>query len=196
MCIFVQKVGHKTCDQQKKVGYKTHRSRPLVFKPSCGVAFALELLSLAVCHLLALALAKLTQRLNINTVFPEFLFHRQFAPLSYNICRAPFFWHFVTFCAVCYYIWHDSITETAFVLIHEDRLAAVVNEIVFQVATEVRGWKINLDALLWVLLLNELQRRYKVTVGTDKYNGVSSIKYAVGNHTHGDIHIGFLFLRP
>ena len=77
MCIFVQKVGHKTCDQQKKVGYITHRSRPLVFKPSCGVAFALELLSLAVCHLLALALAKLTQRLNINTVFPEFLFHRQ-----------------------------------------------------------------------------------------------------------------------
>ena len=127
---------------------------------------------------------------------PNSLFDRPFAPLSYNICRTPLFWHFVTFCAVCYYIGHDSITKTAFVLIHEDRLAAVVNEIVFQVATEVRGWKINLDALLWVLLLNELQRRYKVTVGTDKYNGVSSIKYAVGNHTHGDIHIGFLFLRP
>ena len=46
-------------------------------EPSCGVAFALELLSLAVLHHLALALAKLTQRLNINTVFPEFLFHRQ-----------------------------------------------------------------------------------------------------------------------
>ena len=165
-------------------------------EPPCGVALTLQLVALTVSHLLALALAKLAQRLNINTIFSEFLFHRQFAPLSYNICRAPFFWHFVTFCAVCYYIGHDSITETAFVLIHEDRLAAVVNEIVFQVATEVRGWKINLDALLWVLLLNELQRRYKVTVGTDKYNGVSSIKYAVGNHTHGDIHIGFLFLRP
>ena len=86
MCIFVQKVGHKTCDQQKKVGYKTHRSRPLVFKPSCGVAFALELLSLAVCHLLALALAKLTQRLNINTVFSEFLFYVVALPyyLSYS----------------------------------------------------------------------------------------------------------------
>ena len=46
-------------------------------EPSCGVAFALELLSLAVSHLLALALAKLAQRLNVNTVFPEFLFHRQ-----------------------------------------------------------------------------------------------------------------------
>ena len=36
-----------------------------------------ELLTLAVSHLLALALAKLAQRLNINTVFPESLFHRQ-----------------------------------------------------------------------------------------------------------------------
>ena len=46
-------------------------------EPSCGVALALQLVALAVSHLLALALAKLAQRLNINTVFPEFLFHRQ-----------------------------------------------------------------------------------------------------------------------
>ena len=44
-------------------------------EPSCRVAFALELLSLAVCHLLALALAKLAQHLDVYTVFPEFLFH-------------------------------------------------------------------------------------------------------------------------
>ena len=43
---------------------------------SCGVALALQLVALAVSHLLALALAKLAQRLNVNTVFPEFLFHR------------------------------------------------------------------------------------------------------------------------
>ena len=46
-------------------------------EPSCGVAFALQLVTLAVCHLLALTLAKLAQRLNINTIFSEFLFHRQ-----------------------------------------------------------------------------------------------------------------------
>ena len=46
-------------------------------EPSCGVARALQLVALAVSHLLALTLAKLAQRLNINTVFPEFLFHRQ-----------------------------------------------------------------------------------------------------------------------
>ena len=46
-------------------------------EPSCGVALALHLVALTVSYLLALALAKLAQRLNINTVFPEFLFHRQ-----------------------------------------------------------------------------------------------------------------------
>ena len=46
-------------------------------EPSCGVALALQLVTLAVCHLFALALAKLAQRLNINTIFSEFLFHRQ-----------------------------------------------------------------------------------------------------------------------
>ena len=43
----------------------------------CWVAFALQLIALTVSHLLALALAKLAQRLNVNTVFPEFLLHRQ-----------------------------------------------------------------------------------------------------------------------
>ena len=46
-------------------------------EPSCGVALALQLVALAVSHLLALALAKLAQRLDVNTVFPESLFHRQ-----------------------------------------------------------------------------------------------------------------------
>ena len=44
-------------------------------EPACGVALALQLFALAVLHHLALALAKLAQHLNINTVFPEFLFH-------------------------------------------------------------------------------------------------------------------------
>ena len=46
-------------------------------KPSCGVTFALHLVALTVSYLLALALAKLAQRLDVNTVFSEFLFHRQ-----------------------------------------------------------------------------------------------------------------------
>ena len=77
---------------------------------------------------------------------------------------------------------------------HEDGLAAVVHEIVFQVATEVRGREVNLDALLGVLLLNELQRRHKVAVGTDKDDGVGGVKHTVGYHTYGDVHVGLLFL--
>ena len=46
-------------------------------EPACRVALTLQLVALAVSHLLALALAKLAQRLNIYTIFPEFLFHRQ-----------------------------------------------------------------------------------------------------------------------
>ena len=46
-------------------------------EPSCGVALALQLVALAVLHHLALALAKLAQHLNINAIFPEFLFHCQ-----------------------------------------------------------------------------------------------------------------------
>ena len=44
-------------------------------EPSCGVALALQLIALAVLHHLALALAKLAQRLDVNAIYPEFLFH-------------------------------------------------------------------------------------------------------------------------
>ena len=46
-------------------------------EPPCGVALALQLFALAVLHHLALALAKLAQHLDVNAIFPEFLFHRQ-----------------------------------------------------------------------------------------------------------------------
>jgi len=46
-------------------------------EPACGVALALQLVALTVSHLFALALAKLAQRLNVNAVFSESLFHRQ-----------------------------------------------------------------------------------------------------------------------
>jgi len=114
--------------------------------------------------------------------------------LSYNICRTPLFGYFVTLCTVCHYIGHDGITETALVLIHENGLAAVVYEIVFQVATEVRGREIYLDTLLWVLLLNELQRRYKVAVGTNEDDGVGGVEHTVGYHADGDVHVGLFFL--
>ena len=48
-----------------------------VAKLACGVALALQLFALAVLHHLALALAKLAQHLDVNAVFSEFLFHRQ-----------------------------------------------------------------------------------------------------------------------
>ena len=41
-------------------------------EPSCGVALALQLVALAVSHLLTLALAKLTQRLDVKLFFPNF----------------------------------------------------------------------------------------------------------------------------
>lgn len=106
----------------------------------------------------------------------------------------PLLWNLVTFGAVGHYIGHDGITETALVLIHEDGLAAVVHEIVLQVATEVRGREVNLDALLRVLPLNELQRWHEVAVGTDEDDGVGGVEHAVGNHADGDVHVGLLLL--
>ena len=44
-------------------------------EPSCGVALALQLVALTVSHFLALALAKLAQHLDVNAIYPEFLFH-------------------------------------------------------------------------------------------------------------------------
>ena len=46
-------------------------------EPPRRVALALQLVTLAVSHLFPLTLAELAQSLNVNTVFPEFLFHRQ-----------------------------------------------------------------------------------------------------------------------
>ena len=108
----------------------------------------------------------------------------------------PLLWHFVTLCGVGHDIGHDGIAEAAFVLIHEDGLAAVVHEIVFQVTTEVRWREVNLDALLGVLLLNKLQRRHKVAVGTDEDDGVGGIEHTVGYHADGNVHVGLLFLGP
>ena len=46
-------------------------------EPPCGVALALHLLALAVNHALPLLLAELAQHLEVQTIIPEFLFHRQ-----------------------------------------------------------------------------------------------------------------------
>ena len=55
-------------------------------EPACGVALALQLVALTVSHLLALALAELAQRLNINTVFPEFLFQKSVGRWLVIVC--------------------------------------------------------------------------------------------------------------
>ena len=68
-------------------------------------------------------------------------------------------------------------------------------QIVFQVTTEI-GWrKIHLDSFLGIMLLYEFQRWNKVAVGTDKDDGISSVQNAIGYHSHGNVYIGFLFLR-
>ena len=46
-------------------------------EPPCWVALALQLFALAVLHHLALALAERAQRLDVNAIYPEYLFHRQ-----------------------------------------------------------------------------------------------------------------------
>jgi len=45
-------------------------------KPTCRVALTLQLVALAISDCFALTLAKLTQRLKVNTVIAEFLFHK------------------------------------------------------------------------------------------------------------------------
>ena len=54
--------------------------------------------------------------------------------------------------------------------------------------------EIDLDTLLRVLLLNELQRRNEVAVGTDKDDGIGGVEHTVGYHADGDVHVGLLFL--
>ena len=51
--------------------------------------------------------------------------------LPHDIRWFPLLRHFVTLDAVGHDIGHDGIAEAAFVLMHEDGLAAVVHEIVF-----------------------------------------------------------------
>ena len=48
-------------------------------KPTRRIALALQLFALTVLHHLALALAKLAQHLDVNAIFPEFLFHSMLA---------------------------------------------------------------------------------------------------------------------
>ena len=55
-------------------------------EPPCGVALALQLFAIAVLHHLALALAKLTQHLKVNTVIAEFLFHKSVGRWLVIVC--------------------------------------------------------------------------------------------------------------
>ena len=55
----------------------------------------------------------------------------------YNICGTPFLGTFVTLCAIGHHVGHNGIAESALVLVHQYGLAAVMREVVLQVATEV-----------------------------------------------------------
>ena len=99
--------------------------------------------------------------------------------LSYDIGWSPLLRHLITLCTISNHIRHDGITESTLVLIHQNGLAAMMSQVIFQVATEIRWRKVNFNALLRIVLLNKLQGWNKVAVGTNQHNGISSIKYAV-----------------
>ena len=88
--------------------------------------------------------------------------------LSYDIGRPPLLGHLITLCTISNYIRHDGITEATLVLIHQNGLAAMMSQVVFQITTEVRWREVNFNALLRIMLLNELQGWYKIAVGTNQ----------------------------
>lgn len=60
---------------------------------------------------------------------------------------------------------HYCRLKTADILNHQNRLAAMMNEIVFQVIAKIGWWKVDLDAYFRKQTLNKFDRRHKVTVG-------------------------------
>ena len=68
--------------------------------------------------------------------FPLYLLTALFR-LPHNICGTPFLGNFVTLCAIGHHVGHNGIAETALVLVHQNWLAAMMREVVLQVATEV-----------------------------------------------------------
>ena len=59
------------------------------------------------------------------------------AQIPHNVCRSPFLWHFVMLGAIRHHIWHNGIAETAFVLVHKNRLTAMMRKVIFQVTAKV-----------------------------------------------------------
>ncbi len=116
--------------------------------------------------------------------------------LSYNVGWSPFLRHLISLCAISNHIRHDGITESTLVLIHQNGLAAMMSQVVFQITTEIRWREVNLNALLRIVLLNELQRRHKVAIGTNQHNCICNIEYTISYHADRDVYIGFLFFWP
>ena len=57
--------------------------------------------------------------------------------LPHNISGAPFLGNLVTLCSIGHHIWHNGIAEPTLVLVHQNWFAAMMREVVLQVATEV-----------------------------------------------------------
>ena len=92
-------------------------------------------------------------------------------------------------CAVSHYIRHNGISETTLILIHQDWLAIMVYQVIFQITTKIGRREINFNTFPWVLLLNEFQWWHEVAISTDKDDAVGSIKYTIGYHPYRNIHI-------
>ena len=112
--------------------------------------------------------------------------------LSYDTCWPPLLWHFILLCAISHYVRHNGITEASLVLMHQNGLAAMMSKIVFQITTEIRWREVNLDALLRIVLLNELQGWHKVAVSTNQHHGICSIENAITYHADRDVYVCLL----
>lgn len=107
----------------------------------------------------------------------------------------PFIGNYVSFSVFGYRIRHDGRLESSYVFNHHNRLAAMVNKIVFKVVAKIGRREIYLYSDIREKALDKFDWRHKVAVGTYKRHNVGSIHNAILNHANGYIDIGFLFLR-
>lgn len=91
---------------------------------------------------------------------------------------------------------HDCRLESTYVFNHHNRLAAMVNKVVFKVIAKIGRREIYLYSDIWEKALDKFDWRHKVAIGTDESHDVCCVHHTILNHADRDIDIGFLFFRP
>ena len=108
----------------------------------------------------------------------------------------PFIGNYVSFSVFGYRIRHDGRLESSYVFNHHNRLAAMVNKIVFKVVAKIGRREIYLYSDIREKALDKFDWRHKVAIGTDESHDVCCVHHTILNHANRDIDIGFLFFRP